>query len=211
MGGDGRLMQPLAVPDFELLSPDHILALAGESLSEYARRVAKEHAICSEDFIGGASFGGMVAAEIARQTPVRGLILLGSCIHPERLPLAYKWIEKLGPLVPNWALGMRVWPPLVRWRFSPVSEKDERILIAMAKDCPPSQIRAFGKMAVQWRGIERIDCPVLSIHGDRDRIIPVAGAEPGVILRNAGHAFTLTHGAETSALISEFIAKTEGV
>jgi esterase/lipase len=96
MGGDGRLMRPLRVPGIDVCTPDHVEPTRGEELSRYASRVADLQSIGASDVVGGASFGGMIAAEIARQRAVAGLILLGSCVRPDRLPWSYKWIERLG-------------------------------------------------------------------------------------------------------------------
>jgi pimeloyl-ACP methyl ester carboxylesterase len=205
MGGDGRLMRPLQVPGIAVCTPDHVEPRPGEGLSGYAARVAELMSIGASDVIGGASFGGMIAAEIARQRAVAGLILLGSCVRPQCLPWAYTWIERLGKFLPDRLLGCRSWRPLVRWRFAPVTAEAERCLRAMAATCPASQLRGFGRMALNWTGVERFSCPVLAVHGDRDRIIPVGCAEPGLILHNAGHAFTLTHAEQTIAAIQEFL------
>lgn len=205
MGADGRLMRPIRVPGVDVCTPDHVEPAPGEDLSRYAARVAELHSIDASDVVGGASFGGMIAAEIARQWTVAGLVLLGSCVRPGRLPWAYKWIERLGKFIPDRLLGCRSWRPVVRWRFAPVTAEAEQCLVAMAATCPPSQIREFGRMALTWSGVERFSCPVLSVHGDRDRILPMGGAEPGLILPNAGHAFTLTHAEPTSAAIQEFL------
>lgn len=207
MGGDARLMTPLKVSGLDLLPPDHLEAQPRESLPDYASRVAHTHSLAPDDFVGGASFGGMVAAEIARQQKVAGLILLGSCIRPQRLPSSYRWFERLGRLTPDVVLALRSWGPLVRWRFAPITPEAQRILVEMARACPPKQLRDFGRMVLGWGGLDSVPCPLLSIHGDRDRIIPVSCAEPGLVLKNAGHAFTLTHVSQTQAAIQEFVQR----
>jgi pimeloyl-ACP methyl ester carboxylesterase len=205
MGADRRLMQPIQIPGIEVLTPDHIEPAPAESLIEYAAKIADLNNISDKDVIGGASFGGMIAAQIARQRPVAGLILLGTCIHPSRLPWIYKWVERMGNLVPNGILGLRSWRPFIHWRFAPVTPEAEEFLAAMAKTCPPSRIREFGRMAIGWPGVSGLNCPVLSIHGEHDRIIPLDCAEPGLILQGAGHAFTLTHAQQTISAIQEFL------
>jgi pimeloyl-ACP methyl ester carboxylesterase len=205
MGADARLVRPMQIPGLEVLTPEHVEPTPSESLIQYATRVADLMRINQTDVIGGASFGGMVAAEIARQRPVAGLILLGSCLHPQRLPRTYRWVERIGKLLPDAVLRLRSWRPFVRWRFSPVTAEAQDVLIAMAADCPPSQIREFGRMALGWPGAAGIKCPVLSIHGDGDRIIPSACAEPGLVLQGAGHAFTLTHAQQTISAVEEFL------
>ena len=67
MGGDSRLMRPIQIHGIEVVTPDHAEPRAGEDLVGYASRVAKLQGIGPADVVGGASFGGMLAAEIARQ------------------------------------------------------------------------------------------------------------------------------------------------
>jgi pimeloyl-ACP methyl ester carboxylesterase len=93
----------------------------------------------------------------------------------------------------------------VRWRFAPLTAPAEQIRVAMAAACPVSHIRGFGRMIVAWEGVERLACPILSIHGDRDRIVPPYCAEPGLVIKGAGHAFTLTHPDQIKSAILDFL------
>lgn len=205
MGADGRLMRPIQIPGLSVLTPDHVEPVSGESLSAYAARVADRHGVKPTDAIGGASFGGMLAAELACQRPVAGLVLLGTCIRPWRLPWPYKALYVLRHLIPDFALRLRGWEPLVRSRFEPAAEEALALLIAMNAVCPPSHIREFGRMAVEWGGAADYAGPTLSLHGDNDRVIPIGCGEPGVVLEGAGHAFTLTHPEMTSSAIDGFL------
>jgi pimeloyl-ACP methyl ester carboxylesterase len=108
--------------------------------------------------------------------------------------------------VPGRMLDVRRWRPLVRWRFLPLTAEAEVCVQAMAADCPRSRLRSFGRMILGWSGVDGISCPVLSVHGDLDRMIPIRCAEPGLILEGAGHAFVLTHSERTSSAIQEFVA-----
>ena len=205
MGADPRLFGLVRIPEAEIVTPDYLEPAPGETLVQYASRTADDMNIQPDDIVGGVSFGAMVAGEIARQRPVAGLIILGGCLRPERLPRSYRWIERLSPLIPDFVLGLRSWRPLVRWRFAPLTRDAETCLIEMALTYPTAQIIAFGRMVMGWTGVENVPCPVLSIHGDWDRIIPVKCAEPDLILKNAGHAFTLTHADQTSSAIRDFL------
>ena len=206
MGADNRLFRSIRIPEVEIVTPDHAEAVPGENLTHYAARITDGLSIQPEDIVGGTSFGGMLAGEIARQRRVAGLILLGSCLRPDRLPRSYRWIERLACFIPDFALSCRSWRPLVRWRFAPITRDAETCLIEMANRCPAAQIRAFGRMIMDWPGIDDdVTCPVLSIHGDCDRIIPLKSAAPDIILKDAGHAFTLTHAEQTTSAIRGFL------
>lgn len=189
----------------EILTPEHLEPVPGETLPQYALMVAESQGIRAEDAVGGISFGGMIAGEIARQRPAAGLILLGSCLGPLGLPSWYRWLERVCRFIPDSAFSFRSWRPLVRWRFAPLTREAETCLVEMMADHPMPMIRAFGRMAIGWEGVDAVPCPVLSIHGDMDRIIPLSSVNPDVILKDAGHAFTLTHADQTVAAIRDFL------
>lgn len=90
MGGDARLFAPLRVPEAQLITPEPLEPLAGEDLRGYALRIADSMKIGPSDVIGGASFGGMVAAEIASGRPVAGLVMLG-CFLPDAVLAFEPW------------------------------------------------------------------------------------------------------------------------
>ena len=207
MGGDPRLFEKLSLEPFRLVAPEYPDPLPRETLAEYAGRIADANRVGVDDIVGGASFGGMIAAEIAQRRKVAGLILLASTLRPERLPMPYRWMCRAEPLVPDFVLDLRRWRPLVRWRFSSPTPEAEACIRAMSIACPRSRLRAFGRMLADWRGLTRPPCPFLSVHGARDRMIPVDSAEPSSILEDAGHALTLTHAGETAGAIVAFASR----
>jgi len=207
MGGDSRLMSRVRVDGVELVAPDHETALPAETLAAHAERLARKYAVGKEDVVGGVSFGGMLAAQIASAHETAGLILLGSCLNADWIPTLYRAVEAASPLIPDLVLGLRTWTPLIRWRFAPIDDDSLVCVRSMAKDCPTRQLRTFGRMVVGWKGAGRPSCPMLIVHGDRDRIIPISAVEPDVIIAGAGHAFTLTHPDETNRALSDFFRR----
>jgi pimeloyl-ACP methyl ester carboxylesterase len=207
MGGDSRLMERIRVEGAALTAPDHEPALPAETLSEHAERRARALSVGPEDVVGGVSFGGMLAAQIAATRKTAGLILLGSCLDADWLPAHYRAVVAAAPLVPDVLLGVRSWAPLIRWRFAPIDADGVARMRRMAQDCPPRQLRTFGRMIADWKGVRRLDCPTLIVHGDRDRVIPIRAVKPDVVLTGAGHAFTLTHVDETNRALSDFVRR----
>lgn len=208
LAADGRMFGPLKIADIEVITPDHVLPDPGQAFADYARRLIVQHGIRPEDFVGGASFGGMLAAEIAQQQSAAGLILLGTCLEPTRLPWTYRWIERCSPLIPDVALRLRDFSPLVQWRLGPLSKEQARLLADMAARSGPQLIREFCRMLFTWRGAATAVGPRLVLHGARDRVIPLRAAPSDrQVLENAGHVFTLTHAEHTSAAINAFLQR----
>ncbi|HXS99700.1 MAG TPA: alpha/beta hydrolase [Elusimicrobiota bacterium] len=207
MGGDKRMFGPLRVPGVELITPDHLEPEAGEDLPAFAERTADRHGIGADDVVGGVSFGGMLAAQISSRRALAGAILLASCHQPRRLPGRYRFVERFCRLVPDALLGLRSWPPFVRGRFAPIDAKNAQLMIEMARGYPPKMLRRFGRMIVEWSGVESIPCPLLSVHGAGDRILPLSCIDAQLVLPEAGHAFTLTHPEPIGAAIRDFLRK----
>src|SRR5204863_6450986 len=84
MGTDERLFryQKEAFPT--LIVPPWIEPLAGESLSHYAAHLARIVDPGVPCFIGGASFGGIVALEMANHLHARACFLIASVSSPEQ-------------------------------------------------------------------------------------------------------------------------------
>lgn len=207
MAGDSRLYRPVKVPGFELETPDHLEPRQGESLESYAERVADLHRLDESVVIGGASFGGMLVAQIATTRKVKGLILLSTTLAPRTLPVSYRALEAAGPLIPDAVLLLRTWLPLLELRFAPLTPGAVAALREMAYAFPPSYIRRFGRMVMTWPGAEKPACPTLVVHGAKDRMIPISCAKPDVVLEDAGHVFTLTHPERTSEELARFLRK----
>ncbi|NIQ93702.1 MAG: hypothetical protein GWO11_05725, partial [Desulfuromonadales bacterium] len=73
LAADERMYGGLGDIGVALLTPRLPAPRRGETMPEFARRVADELQIGESDLIGGCSFGSLVAAEIARQRPVGAL------------------------------------------------------------------------------------------------------------------------------------------
>jgi pimeloyl-ACP methyl ester carboxylesterase len=207
MGGDKRMFAPIRAPGFELIAPDHVEPQAGESLAVFAERTAEAHGLGPDDVVGGVSFGGMLAAQISSRRKVAGVVLLASCHQPRRLQARYRAVEFFSRALPDLFLGLRSWPPLVRGRFAPVDERNAELLIEMARGYPPALLRRFGRMIVEWQGVETFSCPMLSVHGADDRIIPLSCIDTQLVLPAAGHAISLTHPEPINAAIRDFLRR----
>ena len=95
MGADERVFaaQIQAIPN--LTVPKWIAPEAGESLARYAERFAARINPGEPCFIGGASFGGFVALEMARHLDALACFLIGSARSPNNFPPAFRAFRKM--------------------------------------------------------------------------------------------------------------------
>jgi pimeloyl-ACP methyl ester carboxylesterase len=207
MGGDSRMFQRISVPGFVMETPEHLEPRLGEGMAEFAARTAEHHRLREDDVVAGMSFGGMLAAQVAAQRKLRGVILLGSCHQTRRLPRVYRAVEFSGRFTPDFLIAIKSWKPFVHGRFAPIGSADAALMAEMAAGYSTPMLRRFGRMIVEWPGVERIPCPKLSIHGDKDVILPLSCIDADVVIPDSGHAFTLTHPAPINAAILDFVRR----
>src|SRR5206468_3087008 len=90
-------------PEFETF--DLIPARPGESLRDYALRMAAEIGLRPGDIIGGVSLGGMLALEMARAIDVRGALIIASATHPRHIRKRFLWLWPIAPLMPDFIIS----------------------------------------------------------------------------------------------------------
>ena len=86
MGADERVFAPQLAAFPNLRVPKWIEPITGESLARYAARFARHINPGAPCVVGGASFGGFVAVEMAKHLNAKGCILIGSVRSPADLP-----------------------------------------------------------------------------------------------------------------------------
>ena len=193
LGLDDRLyaLQKVEFPGIRVpawLPPEYF-----ESLADYARRMAQAVDPGGPCFVGGMSFGGMVALEMSRHLDCRGCLLISTVRSPQELPYWAKFLAPWAWILPPradlvaavagtlllWTIG-RVFPP--RWKLFCLHLSRTRAPIM------PWACRAV----VSWKP-SPVTCPVYQIHGDSDPILPHRLTQSDLVIPRAGHLLPLSH------------------
>jgi len=214
LGANARLFERLQVASVELSVVELPVPEPGDDLPAYARRLGEAQGLTQDSFIGGCSFGGMIAAEIARQNGARACIQIGSALSPRQIPPHLRLAQRISRVLPNAVLER--FPKdsrlLLRY-FEPVGSAERALIVEMGRCASTKLVRRGSRMILRWRGVAKLPCPHFIIHGDRDRLIrpPRVSAVPAgaslQVIAGAGHACTLTHAHQVSAFISQALAK----
>ena len=185
--------QKMAFP--ELIVPAWLEPLPDESIEAYAKRLVSEiGTIDGSTWIGGASFGGIMALHMAEHVQPRGVILLGSVRRPDQLPLYVKLARHVRwatPLIPVRLLQFTLMPLVMliagkRWpRLYGLAWQMSR--------ANPRVIRWSIRRLLEWQRVPNVTCPVHHIHGDRDFVLPASLTTPDHIVPGGGHIVSLTH------------------
>jgi pimeloyl-ACP methyl ester carboxylesterase len=208
LGIDRRLLLPqTAIKSARVECPDWIEHVPGESLCEYARRLAATIDPTGPLYLGGVSLGAMIALEAAQWLKPRGVFLIAGATSGDEL----SWLVKLTiravgrtPL-PVVRTGRGIMPFLVRMVGRPNREQRD-FLLDLAYHSDPAMTRWGGVAMLHWKA-PPVECPVHDIHGERDHMIPLRKVHPPpeVVIPGGGHVINVTHAAEVNSFIESRI------
>ena len=209
LGTDKRIFSFLGKLPAEIVHPGIPSPLAKETMAEYGTRMAESMALEEEDMIGGVSFGGMVAAEIARQRRIKGLILISSGLSSHSVdPLA----QRFGSLAFNLPNHMMRSILGSRKTFKKVFGEDRPPLYQLARqmldDSPDDMLINGGRLSLSYYPDNPVRCPVYAIHGEKDSMmfpVEVVGCR---MVEEAGQGMVVTHADEVTEFLREVL--TEG-
>lgn len=176
--------------------------LPRESLRGYAARLVPLIDPGRPCLVGGASFGGVVALEMATQMRALGCLLIGSIRSPEDLPWRWRW-RLLRPIA---ALGPDALQVLARLTVqvtgSLLAVGTTRRLQRLA--CPEATFVRWAMCSVvRWRRSPEVRrVRVFHIHGEADRVLPISLARPDVVVPGGSHALSIFN----PVAVNKFIA-----
>jgi pimeloyl-ACP methyl ester carboxylesterase len=204
MAADERLFAPQRQAFPHLIVPRWIEPLEKESIPSYARRLAKQTNPRSGCFVGGASFGGIVALEMARHLDAKACFLICSVRSPRELPL---WIRLMRPaaLLGPSHLGV-VAKLAAHGSAATLPRQDLRRLKQLGR--PEAAFLRWATWAVlRWHPDPKaLGIPVWQIHGSNDRTLPIENTRPDVVVSGGGHLLPVTHGRAVNAFLQERMA-----
>ena len=208
LGADARLFdaQRRAFPGLEV--PAWLEPAARETLPAYARRMAASLSRAEEGLVlGGVSFGGMVACEMARHVPAQAVVLISSGRGRAALTRTARVLARAAPRLPTSALvaARPLWP-LAAWALG-ASTREARALVrefVRRADLPFIQ---WGLGAIAgWTPPPALPGRIRAIHGRADRLIRARRVEAERLVPGAGHLLNVTHPDEVNAFLSAVVA-----
>jgi len=208
LGADERLFAGLGPQGLPVIPHPLPIPQPHESMPRYALRVAAELELRPEDWVGGASFGALVAADIARRRPVAGLILIGGALTSETIPKAARALAAMSGRFPiRCARTLIALPAVLAFAFRPLSPDAARVLGEMLNTAPDGLLREGARLLAGYRPELPVLCPVYAIHGSRDRLMRPPALPHCQMIEGAGHALALTHPQDVSRFLQETLAR----
>lgn len=206
-GGDGRLFDNLDLSPFEvqIINYSDTIPVKGETLPEYAARIAQEIDTTENYALLGVSFGGMISVEISELLGTEKLFLVSSAKNRNELAgkLNFARKTKLHKVVSGKvSKGMG---PLVRPLFEPSIRKNKDLFNDMLKQKSHVYLKRAIHMMVEW---ERIENPtaIVHIHGNKDNTLPISWVKDPIVIEGGTHMMTYFRADEIRDIVFEHIA-----
>ena len=199
LGADARLFAAQAAV-LDVVVPPWPEPRVGESLQTFAARIVARLPEPPE-VLGGASFGGMVALEMAALLRPRAVVLVGSCTNPSAVATHLRVVGRAAMGLPAQVFRPRRWTiPIVLPKFGKLSPAQRDLFWSMAAQVPSSFFKWGCSAILSWQP-SPVLAPVHHIHGDSDQIIPLNRVKPTQVVPGGGHLLSLSHPAEVTSFI----------
>ncbi len=203
LAADGRLFGPQRVLPVQLESPPWLEPHGTETLAHYAARIAHSITPGGRIFIGGVSFGAMLAMEIAHHLDVQGVFLIGGCrAHDEIAALFHATCATASKLpLSTFPLVTSVAPLALRL-FEKLDKQQTHLYVTMMREASPAQVRWAAGEIVKWESSGEPAAPVYQIHGSHDEIVPLAWQKPDRVIEGR-HLISLTRPEKVNRYLLE--------
>ena len=204
MAADERLFESQLAQFGNLRVPAWIDPLPNESLRAYAIRLAQAVNPGCPCIVGGASFGGIVALEMAAHLQTLACVLIGSVRTPTELPWRWRVLRPFAVLGPG---CLRAFAGAAAWFGRPVLARGTVRRLQHLSQPEKSFVRWAICAVLRWSPSPAArDAHVFHIHGEADQTFPVALTHPDVIVPGGAHALSLF----SPTAVNDFLANVVG-
>ena len=221
LGADHRLLDPqrrdfpqLVVPPW--LAPEN----QDESLAHYAERFAETLEPVDHPLVlGGVSFGGMLAYEMAHHLRPEAVVQIASCRTRRAVPWRYRVLQPAVPWLPGrlFDVGNLLGPAVLKL-CSHVAAVDRRILLTMFRESDRGFMKWTVRAILGWHPTPPAGVRVFQIHGRRDAVLPCRVARVTTdentvdesntadeIIADGGHLINVTHADRVNRFIARAV------
>ncbi len=203
LGADEKIFTNLNLRGYDLRYIPWIRPHKNERIEGYAKRMS-EHIKENDAVLLGVSFGGMMGIEIAKQMPLRKLIIVSSIKSASELP---RWMKTAGKLKLDKLLPVSI---------HKYTEKIGNSRLGVSTKEEKEMVRSYRKNAdlvfVDWAITQILNWKnnwqpenIIHIHGDRDKIFPVKKIKTTFIIKDGTHMIIYNRAVEISEYIQNCI------
>ncbi len=203
LGADYRVFQNLELAGYRKVFIQWVDPEDGESIAHYAAKIREQVKEELPIFVG-VSFGGMVALEVAKQIPVKKIVMISSAKTRAELDakssIFLRW--RLYKILPASLLRKsNFW---VYHLFGVRDPKDKLLLKEILADTDTRFLKWALDELLHWQN-EQVPDQFIHIHGTDDHIIPYRNLHPDYSIEGGGHFMVLNRATEINKIILDYL------
>jgi len=177
-----------------------------ETVQTYAARVAASIDPTPPLYLGGVSFGAMIALEMAPGLQASGVFFISGCTQPQQISPIIRAGALLATGMPRWMFPTARLVSPAFLRLLGKFDRTERANLSSVFRAANFELARWGaRQIMRWRAPLNPPCPVHWIHGGADHIVPVNRVQPDVVVPGAGHFLNVSHPKEVNAFIANLV------
>jgi len=204
LGADFRLFRKQLEAGMPITILEWKIPLKGETIQQYAARMAADISKSDKLILGGVSMGGMMAIEIAKIVRPEKLILISSAKNRNELPLFFRFFKYLP--VQRWLPyaffnNIQVVANAIYPLFGKMRREEKKIFVEMAKAAPQEFVKWALNAIVTWENTE-VPAPTIHIHGTADLILPYRYVRNVITIKKGTHLMISERAEEINAILN---------
>jgi pimeloyl-ACP methyl ester carboxylesterase len=203
LGADKRVFSFLDLSFCEPVYIDWITPEKNESLENYALRL-RQLIPEQKPTIVGISFGGMLAAEMAKADPNIKAILLASSKTAEEFP-SYLRAAKYFPFY-NWLPDklLKRSAYFVKFASGRNDKAQKQVILDIIRDTDMQFVKWAINAMLDWKNKE-VPQNVIHIHGTADKVLPYSKVKADHTIKGGSHVLPMDQYEEVSALLKKLL------
>jgi len=204
LGADEKVFNKLVIPGYELKVIQWLQPFPKETLPAYALRM-REKITEPEPVLMGLSFGGIMCTEIAKQIPVKKIIIVSSLKHSGELPFWMKAVAKLSLHKIFPLKSTKLTAPFQNRSLGVRSAEDKKLAAFYRKNVNMVYTKWAVNEILNWKN-DWVHPNIFHIHGDADNMFPLKYITPDYIIKGGGHFMIMNKADEVGACINEALS-----
>lgn len=191
LGADHRLFGRLDLRGHSVHYLDWPTMPEGSTLKDYATQLAGQVDRSKQHVLIGVSMGGMVAQELAGMTNPARTIIISSWKGRQEMPLHIRILKGTHPERVLTSTVLKQTLPLARWQMGVEAPEDVALFDELLHVHGVDQLKTQINACVTWEGPAKPVEHLVHIHGDHDRLMPIAQVKGAIAIPGGSHFMVL--------------------
>jgi pimeloyl-ACP methyl ester carboxylesterase len=203
LGADERAFSKLEVKGHALKIIRWLMPEVDETLQQYAERM-RATITEEEPVLMGLSFGGMLCTEIAKQIPVKKIIIISSIKSSNEIPFWMKTAARLrlNKIVP--LKSTKLTQPIQNMMLGVKTTEEKTLVASLRREADLPYTNWAVNQAINWKN-DWQHPHLYHIHGDKDNMFPIKNIRPDFTIKNGGHFMIMNRASEVSNCINSIL------